>query len=187
MPAAPDRVHYSNVAIWLHWSIALLIALAAGLALFRETFSPVASEMISAHKVFGLIILALSFVRLGWRLAHKPPPFLPSVSRTERWAANLVHALLYIFMIGVPLAGWIFTSAAPVDSKVDYAGWNTVPRLPLERSRSVSWFWHEVHEIMGFAMIGLFLLHIAGALKQHLFDGQQQLGRMIPWPRRREP
>jgi len=167
--------------MWFHWSIALLIMLAASLALFRESFASVAAEMISTHKMVGLAILILSLGRLAWRLTHRPPPFLPTVGRWEGRAAHTVHALLYIFMIAVPVAGWIFTSAAPHGSPVDYAGWNSVPRLPLSPDRTISWFWHEVHELMGFALIGLFFLHIAGALKHQFFGNDDELSRMAPW------
>lgn len=175
------HLRYTHGAIFFHWAIAALVLLNASLALFRETFGFYALQMISAHKVIGLIILVLSLGRLAWRLTHPPPPFPPSVGRWEARVANGVHRLLYVFMIAVPLAGWIFVSFAPDARPLDYRGLESVPELPLAHDDAASFFWHEVHELMGFALIGLFLLHIAGALKHHFLDRGSLLARMIPW------
>lgn len=175
----PDS--YGRGAIAFHWGIAMLIMLAAGLALFRETFAPQAQAMISAHKVVGLAVLFLSLGWLLWRWRYKPPPLAADLAPWARRTARVVHSLLLLFMVAVPAAGWIFSSAAPVGSPVDYAGWNSVPRLPLARDAGLAWTWHEIHELMGFAMIGLFLLHIAAALKHEFVDRDGTLGRVLPF------
>src|SRR5687768_453928 len=161
---------YDRGAIAFHWSIALLILLNSGLALFRETFAPWAVGMITAHKAIGLAVLALSLAWLAWR-RRAPRPDPPAGLR--RWEAALaasVHSLLLALIVAVPLAGWIFVSLAPDSRPLDWRGGDSVPELPLGISDPAAFFWHEVHELMGFAMIGLFLLHIAAALKHQLLD-----------------
>lgn len=171
---------YDRGAIAFHWTLALLIMTNAGLALFRETFSAWAVEMIAAHKVIGLIILLVSIAWLAWRRGRAKPPPLAGLRSWERLLAKAVHRLLLFFTIAVPLAGWIFVSLAPEERPLDWRGPDGVPELPLGISDPASFFWHEAHELMGFAMIGLFLLHIAAVAKHQLGDRLNPLGRMLP-------
>src|SRR3546814_1421976 len=78
---------YSAVAIALHWVIALLIVANIALGLGHELFGR-ANELaiMAAHKSIGLTILALSLLRLAWRLSHRPPP-LPA--RSEEHTSEL--------------------------------------------------------------------------------------------------
>ncbi len=38
----------------------------------------------------------------------------------------------------------------------------------------------ETHEILGFAMWGLWALHVGAALKHQFMDGEKELQRMMP-------
>ena len=181
--AGPSR--YSAGAIAFHWAIALLILAATGLALFRETFGPYAVAMISLHKILGLLILILSLGRLAWRLSHPPPPFPPVVAPFEQLVANTVHRLLYVLMIAVPLAGWLFVSLAPDSRPLDYRGRESIPELPITADDQSSYFWHEVHELLGFAMIGLLLLHVAGVAQHQFLRRTNLFYRMAMLPERR--
>jgi cytochrome b561 len=58
------------------------------------------------HKSVGLLLLALALIRLGWRIAHRPPP-LPPLPRWQAWAAKANHALLYTMMLVMPLSGYL--------------------------------------------------------------------------------
>ena len=191
LPAAPDPPEegggahgYTRVAMALHWSIALLLLVATGLALFRETFGAQAVWMISAHKVAGLAVLGLALVRLAWRLTHRPSPLPEEVGRFEAGTARTVQRVLYVLMIAVPVAGWVFTSLAPLERPLDYRGRATVPALPLGRDDAASFAWHEAHELLGFALIGLFSLHVLAVLRHRLFGLAALPDRMLP-PRAR--
>ena len=63
------------------------------------------------HKSLGLTILALSLLRLVWRLTHRPPPMPATMPAWEQLAARGVHAAFYGLMIGLPLSGWLMVSA----------------------------------------------------------------------------
>lgn len=179
---AQDR--YDRVAIAFHWALASLVLLNAGLALFRETFDSVAIEMISAHKAIGLAILALSVAWLGWRTTRPSSAPARPVASWEAHLARTVHRLLHALMIGVPAAGWIFTSLAPDRRPLDWRGGETVPKLPLVTDDAAAFFWHETHELMGFAMIGLVLLHICAAVWHQFGRRDNLLAEMIPWLKR---
>ena len=77
-PAAPDT-SYTPVAIALHWLLALMIfgSLSLGLYMADLPFSPTRLKLYNWHKWAGVTILALSALRLLWRLTHRPPADLP--------------------------------------------------------------------------------------------------------------
>lgn len=178
--AAGGPARYDRTAIAFHWAIALLILANSGLALFRETFAPWAVEMIGAHKLIGLAVMLLSLAWIVRRLGRESPAPAPGLRRWEERLAAVVHRLLLFLMVAVPAAGWIFVSLAPAARPLDWRGPDTIPELPLGVDDGWAFVWHEAHELMGFAMIGLFLLHIAAVAKHQLLDRNRILTRMLP-------
>lgn len=170
---------YSDPAIILHWIAAVLVLLTTGLALFREAFSRQAVLMISAHKVAGLCVLAVGLLLLLYRLGHPQPPFPREVERRIVALARSVHWLMCVLMIFAPLAGWIFSSLASETRPLDYRGLNSVPKLWLAVDDAASSIWHEVHELAGFGLIGLFLLHIVGAVRHQIQGTAMLRDRML--------
>jgi cytochrome b561 len=171
---------YGVVAVALHWAVALLVLVATGLALFREAFGGQAIAMISAHKAVGLAVLVLAAASLLWRLGHPPPSLPGDIGRRDAAIARAVHRLLYLLVVVVPLAGWVFVSLAPDARPLDYRGLDSVPELPLADQDAASMAWHEAHELLGFGLVGLFLLHIAAALRHELSGRGAVTQRMLP-------
>jgi cytochrome b561 len=171
---------YSRGAMWFHWIIAALIIANLCLGFFHEGFGREAGRsMIFFHKSTGVTILALSVARLSWRLGHKPPAFPPEMARWEVIGARTGHYLFYVLMIVLPLSGWIMTSAS--GRPASFFGLFSLGNLPVPRSDELHEFWEEVHKLLGFTMLGLLVIHLAGALK-HVLDGHaHMLGRMAPW------
>ncbi len=66
---------YTPTAITLHWLLALALFASLGLGWFMTSlpFSPLQLRLYNWHKWAGITILALSAVRLLWRLTHRPP------------------------------------------------------------------------------------------------------------------
>lgn len=184
--AGPDGVapgRYTSVAKALHWTIAALILaqLIGGIVMHElPNTAPFKIEAYQLHKSFGLTVLALSVFRLGWRLTHRPPPLPEHTSGWERLLARFTHVAFYALIIAVPLAGWLMVSASPFPSSFFFLF--PIPDLPgagvLSRDA-----WAEVHELMAFAIIGLLVLHVAGALKHRYVDHDGVLARMLPGSR----
>uniref|UniRef100_UPI0025DF97F5 cytochrome b n=1 Tax=uncultured Sphingomonas sp. TaxID=158754 RepID=UPI0025DF97F5 len=105
------RDAYSNVSIALHWTIAAMMfgSVTSGV-LSNHVDEATAAGIMTTHKPAGLTILALSLIRLGWRLAHRIPDLPASTPRWNALVARATHVALYALMVGVPFAGWVAAS-----------------------------------------------------------------------------
>ena len=186
---------YSGTAIFLHWLIALLLLgnFAGGLLMGDLFDSPdpatrqLGFTIAQLHKSFGLTILVLSLLRLGVRLVAGAPPLPDHMTTVERLLSKLTHWGFYAVMILVPLSGWVMVSASPLGFPTVWFGLFEWPHLPIESSKAVAGAASEAHEIMAFLGAGLFLLHVAGALKHHFLDRDDVLARMLPYLRKGRP
>lgn len=180
-PTNADR--YTRGAQLLHWGIAVLIVgqIFGGLAMHRlPQDSASASFAFELHVSFGLTILVLSLVRLFWRLTHRPPALPPGTARWDRLFARTTQALFYILMIGVPLIGWSLISSGAEASPADIFFVLPVFSLPVPGGEGTASALSELHELGAAAILGLLILHVAGALKHHYADGDNVLARMVP-------
>jgi cytochrome b561 len=168
---------YTRVAIWLHWTIAVLLVTNLGIGLLMDALP---DGTVLLHKSIGMLVLLLSLLRLGWRLGHRPPPLPASVKPWEKGLAHAAHWLLYALMILIPLSGWIFTSASPKRHPLEFFGLFELPYFPVPQAKATSHVWHERHETMAYLILALLVLHIAAALKHRFFDRDRTLDRMLP-------
>ena len=137
------------------------------------------ADAFNVHKSIGLLLLALMLVRLGWRLGHRPPP-LDGLPPWQRALATATHRLLYVALIVQPVAGYLGSvfSGYPVKwfgVTLPAWGWASVP---IKDAMST------IHLVNSFVLLGLVLLHIAGALT-HALGGDGYVRRML-WPRMRD-
>ncbi|MFC3101297.1 cytochrome b/b6 domain-containing protein [Altererythrobacter lauratis] len=166
---------YSRGAILLHWIIAGLLAvnLAIGFGMGNDASS---FALVQFHKSLGISILLLTLVRIAWRITHKPPP---AADKGPLGAvAKAVHVLLYAFMLGAPLTGWALVSTSPLNVPTMLFGVVPWPHLPLDPA--INGGVEVTHELLAFLGIGLFALHVAGALKHHFINRDGVLARMAP-------
>jgi cytochrome b561 len=70
-------------------------------------------------------------------------------------------------MILVPLSGYIMSNAGGYP--MNFFGMGELPAL-IGKSKALGEIAHEAHEIMGFAMLALIVLHVAGAMKHRMKD-----------------
>ncbi|WP_067732100.1 cytochrome b [Novosphingobium naphthalenivorans] len=179
-----ETQQYSRVAVVLHWLIALLIALNFIAAWVAEDMPKAEKMQIMAnHKAFGLTILALTVIRILWRLVHKAPPLSAALASWEVALARVVHVLFYFLMLFIPLTGWGMASGS--GNPVSWFGLFDVPALPVAGNKALGGIFHESHEVLATIMLGLFALHVAGALKHQLLDRDDTMARMVPFLRRR--
>jgi cytochrome b561 len=140
--------------------------------------SPQRLKLYNWHKWAGICILALSALRLLWRLGHRPPPDKP-MPRWQSRSAHATHHLLYLLFFAVPLVGWAYSSA--VGFPVVLFGVLPLPSfVPADKALAASlkpW-----HAYLAYALATTVVLHVVAALKHQFVDRDGLLWRM--WPRR---
>ena len=148
---------------------------------FHESFGKeMVGLIIGLHKSTGILILVLTVGRLLWRLTHRPPPLADTVKGWEKGLAHAVHWSFYLLMFALPITGWLMTSAGARKYPIDFYGLFPIPFLPVAQDKSAANIYAERHELLGFIVAALILLHIAAALKHHLFDKDNTVLRMLP-------
>jgi cytochrome b561 len=171
---------YSKTAILLHWAIAILVVTNVVLVSMAEELPRAAKAVyMNPHKTIGISILALSLLRLFWRLGHKPPPMPDAISGWQAKLGKTVHALFYVLIIAVPLTGWMMSAARPGSAGVDFFGMFMLD-LPGGDNKALSDFGHEGHEILTKPLVLLIILHVIGALKHQFIDRMPFIQRMFP-------
>lgn len=175
---AEANSRYSGIAIILHWVLAGLILFMIWLGHnMEENFT-----RIQLHKSIGITILALTVVRIVWRLMNKPPPLPDDIKPYEATLSKLVQFGFYVLMIAVPLAGWLYVS---VNTKFEVPTvlFETVswPHLPVERNEQLGETVGYLHGLFGrYGFLVLLILHVAGALKHEFMDESGVLKRILP-------
>jgi cytochrome b561 len=174
--AMPRTERYHRVAIWFHWSIALLVLANLALGLLHESLFDGIGWVMPIHKSIGLTVLALTLGRIAWRLTHRPPPHPSTMPAWERAAAGTTHFLFYVLMLALPLSGWAMVSGSAKRRPLEFFGLFDVPYLPV--GPSVGSAAGNAHGLLGWIMLALVLLHVAAALRHHFVLRDGVLGRM---------
>jgi cytochrome b561/polyisoprenoid-binding protein YceI len=147
---------------------------------------PYKLELYNLHKSFGITILLLTLIRLGWRLTHKPPSLPDAMTNWERRAAHAAHWLFYLLLLGVPLLGWIMVSAAPrsvptfLFGLVEWPHISFLADMDLDQKKELRETFEDLHATAAYTMAGLIVLHIGAALRHRLLLKDTVLQRMLP-------
>lgn len=116
--------------------------------------------------------------RVAWRLGHRPPPLPAHTPAWEKGAAHATHWTLYLLMIAMPVTGWLMVSGSANRRPLTWFGLFDIPYLPMgEAAGGVG---HEAHELLGWLMLALVVLHVAAALRHRLILRDGILARMAP-------
>lgn len=169
---------YNCLSRTFHWVMAVLMIgmLAVGLYMSDLDFSDFKMSLYGYHKATGILILALVALRILWRFKHTPPALPADMKPYEKLLAKGAHYALYLAMIIMPLSGWGMSSAG--GHPISFFGLFTVPPL-VEKNKELGGFFHETHEIAGYAVIVLIAFHFAAALYHHFVRKDDVLKRMI--------
>ena len=98
------------------------------------------------HKSVGLTVLALSLMRLGWRIGHLGRPFPRACPAGSDCWPGRTHILFYV--IGVPLLGWAAAASAGGAPEVPLYGAVPAPNLPLPQSEDLADELGDIHKLM---------------------------------------
>lgn len=183
-PAPVAGLNYSATARWLHWLTAagVLVMLPLGLAMtYRgntlDLWDGLTEALYSTHKLLGFLLLWLMAGRLLYRIMHGVPPDEPGLAPPQRFAAHLVHWLLYGLLIVVPMLGWIGVSLFPAR---EVFGLFSLPSLAAPDEVAAARVL-GLHGTLALITGGLVGLHVAAALYHRFVRRDGVLRRM--WPK----
>ena len=181
-----DNNAYGWVAIVLHWLMAVLLVGMVILGVWMVTLSyadPWYHRAPSVHRSLGVVFFLLLLLRLAWRFANQRPAFEAGVSRRERQLALLIQAAFYLLMLAIPVTGYLMSTAR--GRAVDVFGLFELPATwQLEGQVDML---GQMHETLAWLLVGLLVLHVAGALKHHFVDKDRTLLKMLTPHSRRTP
>lgn len=171
---------YGSVAKTFHWLIFLLVAalLTVGFLMTGMDASPDKFKIYGLHKSFGILVLALMALRLGWRLINISPTLPDNMRRIEKLGAHAAHWALYALIIAMPLSGWMMSSASGFP--VSVFGLAPLPDL-VAADKVLKGILCDAHELLAYAIIALVTLHALAALLHHFYHKDNVLRRMLPW------
>lgn len=180
MPSAATSSRYGNLTIGLHWLIAILIVAVYLLIELRELYpkgSDPREAMKAWHFMLGMSVFFLAWLRLFVNIRASKPAIVPPPPVWQKISASAVHGLLYLLMLGLPLAGWLILSAA--GKPIPFFGLELPPLIG--ENKALAKTIEEIHETggtIGYYLIGL---HTAAALFHHYLVRDNTLRRMLPF------
>ena len=176
--AVPDGIdpltRYNSTARALHAIIAVLVIVNLALGLLNDPLEDTI-QVIPLHKSIGFTVLALTIVRIVWWFTWRTPDYNPLLKRFDLVVAKFVHGVFYALLLVIPMTGWIFSSAG----KYPLAWFGlAIPKFALTKADPIVGLAKEGHEILGFTMLALVLIHVAAALRHHFILKDGVLRRM---------
>lgn len=170
---------FGLVAVLLHWSVALTVFGMFGLGLWMVELDYYDAWYRSApdlHRSLGACLFVVLLFRLLWRCLSPVPPALATHKPWELRLAAAAHLLLYLLPFAIMISGYLVSTAdgrsLSVFGVVDIP--SITGRIP-NLEDTAGW----LHKLMAWSLIGLVMLHAAGALKHHFIDRDATLRRMF--------
>jgi len=171
---------YGTLSIAMHWLMFLLLVGVYVCMEMHEAY-PKGSDMRSAlkswHFTLGITVFALVWLRIALRLLQVSPGITPPPPAWQNIAAKVLHLALYVFMIGMPILGWLILSGE--GKTVPFYGLE-LPGLIAE-NKELAENIEDVHKTIGELGYYLIGLHTVAALFHHYFQRDNTLTRMLPW------
>ncbi|HYD17089.1 MAG TPA: cytochrome b [Patescibacteria group bacterium] len=163
-----------------HWLTALLVVtlLCVGLYMVRAEKNASLIQLYGLHKSFGVTVLTLTFFRMLWHVYTRKPAIVTGLPKWEQWAAHTGHFFLYICLFGMPLSGWLMSSA--FGRTVSFFGLFSLPDL-IGQDQARGAQLAALHEYLAYALIGMIAIHVGAALRHHFFIKDATLKRMLPF------
>jgi cytochrome b561 len=160
-------VRYPRAMRILHWLVAPLVISLLALGLVMEDLpGTVRGQAYSLHKSFGIVVLLLMLARILVRWREALPAPVAGVRSWERGLAKAVHLAFYPLLLAMPLSGFVMSQAG--GHPVALFGLSLPVLVPQDKALGRTAY--ELHELIGYSLIVLILLHVGGALKHLLIE-----------------
>jgi len=169
--ALPSRI--------LHWLMAPMVIAQLFIGITMVAALSYYPLLLAIHRPLGILILIFAVIRLVNRLTHKLPPFLATMSRTERCIASWSEYLLYALLLVQPLVGWAMLSAARFP--IAMGGPFHLPGIA-PHNLDLYGVLRECHTVFAYLLFLAFTAHVLAVLFHTLVLRDRLLDRMAVWP-----
>ena len=168
---------YGSVSIVVHWLMALLIISMIVLGLLLDDFDKsIQGQMVNLHKATGFMVLCIALFRWFWVLTNKQVQALPNWSKAEVGLSHAIKWSLLLMMLIMPLSGWFLSMYA--GHGINFYGLVDIPSF-LPKHKPTAKIFGSIHEIGGYTIITLIVIHLLGVFKHHVIKKDSTLKRML--------
>lgn len=177
---------YAPVHRAIHWLTAILIfgLVPVGIVMANRgaagIFDALTNQLYAWHKLIGFIVLLLVVARLIIRAVKGAPPYPATMPKWMVGAAHGLHALVYVLLLLVPLAGWAGVTAFPATITVGGFHLPAMPFVPQSEELAKTFF--RVH-MAGAILLTLMVFGHIGAALFHLIVKKDGVFQRM-WPKR---
>lgn len=172
---------WPRILVVLHWATASLALATAGYALYLLSPPDWSQRYIDRymvgigwHRTGGAAVLLLALVWMAVR--RRLPRPAPRGGPAARAAARVVHGALAFLLIALPLSGYLADSLSGSDMR--WLGGLPMPDL-FGTAPGWSIRFSQLHKWAGFTLLGLAMVHVAGALRHRFGGGDPTLSGMM--------
>jgi len=173
----------STTTIVLHWVVAFLMIFMTGLGLVMEDLAN--PWWFDLHTSLGIVVLIPILPRVVWRVIKGWPSAAGDYQPIEHTMSKIVHWVLILSTLAMPLSGMLMAVAG--GHGLSFFDWHLVSEVPdpnnpeevLILHAGLQAFGEEVHDIGATVLQVALALHVVGALKHHIMDGDMTLKRML--------
>lgn len=129
--------------------------------------------------MLGFSVLVLAWLHLAFYAIQVAPRIEPEPSAGQDFLAKMARLALYIFMLGMPLVGWLILSAS--GKPISFYGLDFPALIAENKDRAR--LPKNIHGIGGTADYYLIGIHATAALFHHYVQRDNTLSRILPGKR----
>lgn len=167
----------------LHWVMAPMVVIQLFIAAIMMASLAYRPLLLAIHEPLGIAILVFVVIRMVNRILHRPPPFMSTMGPLERLVAKGSEYLLYAVLLMQPLVGWAMLSAA--GTPIVLFGQLQLPSF-MPHDAGMFAALRQAHAVLAYLLFATFTAHMCAVLFHTLVLRDGLLGRMAPWPTRKE-
>lgn len=170
-----DYPQYRSQQKIIHWLSAVVVILAFLIIMFKIILSQFLGGMPNIyllHKSIGVLVFILTIWRIKVIIQYGIPDVLDKHQRLQRILSKSTQGFIYIFLLIVPLSGYLMSSRP-----LNFFGMISIPAINVPND--FYQFFHTTHLVSSYLLAILIMLHVIGALYHYFWVKDKVLQSML--------
>lgn len=170
-----DYPQYRSQQKLIHWLSAVVVILAFLIIMFKIILSQFLGGMPNIyllHKSIGVLVFILTIWRIKVIIQYGIPDVLDKHQRLQRILSKSTQGFIYIFLLIVPLSGYLMSSRP-----LNFFGIISIPAINVPNE--FYQFFHTTHLVSSYLLATLIMLHVIGALYHYFWVKDKVLQSML--------